>query len=243
MKRRDKKGLIFLPAWNESQTISSVLLEILALNFDFDLIVVDDGSTDETAELANMMQVLVLKLPINVGVGGAIKCAMRYAWENGYDYLFQVDADGQHNPLYIRHLHKSLLNGSDVVVGSRFGPGNSYRLSFLRKLIIRVLSILIYRITHVVLTDPTSGFRGFSRQAIEALKDDFPTEYLGDTIECLILSHHARLKISEISVEMRERQGGEPSSGLFASFGYLLRALLAIFASEMRHASSNKNLS
>jgi glycosyltransferase involved in cell wall biosynthesis len=237
------KNLVFLPAWNEERTVGEVVAQIRIIHPDFDVLVVDDGSTDSTHELARNAGAFVIRLPVNLGVGGAIKCAMRYASENSYTNLFQIDADGQHNPSYLVQIKERLEEGSDLVVGTRFGGVGNYSMGRSRKFASKSLRKLIFKIIKVDISDPTSGLRGFSKSAIEALRVDFPTEYLGDTLECLILAHHAGLKIVEVPVEMRPRQGGEPSKGSLKSFGYLLRAIFAIFVLQIRHAIAKRQIS
>ena len=234
------KNLVFIPAWNEEKTVSLVILEIKNNFPAFDVLVIDDGSTDLTGELAAIAGAFVLRLPINVGVGGAIKCAFRFASENSYTSIFQIDADGQHNPRYIVQLQEQLALGADLVVGTRFGGIGDYSMGRARKFASKTLRKIISNLIKVDISDPTSGLRGFSKGAIEALRRDFPTEYLGDTIECLLLAHHSGLKIVEIPVEMRPRQGGEPSNGSLKSFGYLIRAIFAIFVSQFRHAIAKR---
>jgi len=231
----DIKTLVFFPALNEELTVGNIVTQVRLLYPRFDLLVVDDGSSDHTGLNATNAGAKVLRLPFNVGVGGAVGCALRYAFENNYDELFQIDADGQHNPKYIRELQLNLRGGADLAVGSRFGGISQYPIGRLRRMIIRILASINGNIIRGDISDPTSGFRGFNRRAIEALQVDFPTEYLGDTIECLLLAHHANLVIGEVAVEMKERQGGEPSAGPLKSLGYLLRAIFAIFVSQLRH--------
>lgn len=233
-----QNDLVFLPAWNEDETVAKVVLEISLAYPGLDILVIDDGSSDLTRIKAKAAGAIVLRLPINLGVGGAVKCAMRYGIENSYNNMFQIDADGQHDPKYITDLKTKLDAGTDLVIGTRFGSIDHYPIGRIRISIIKILSSIVKRIIRVEISDPTSGFRGFSRKAIEALYLDFPTEYLGDTIECLLRAHHAGLSISEIPVGMKERQGGKPSAGPMRSFGYLMRAFFAIFVSEIRHMIS-----
>ena len=213
-------------------------MEILRIHPDFDVLVIDDGSNDSTRIRAKAAGAVVLRIPVNLGVGGAVKCAMRYAIEHSYNNIFQIDADGQHDPKYINDLRNKLDAGDDLVIGTRFGSIDHYPIGRIRILIIKILSRIVKQIIRVKISDPTSGFRGFSREAIEVLYLDFPTEYLGDTIECLLLAHHAGLSISETPVGMKERQGGKPSAGPIRSFGYLIRAIFAISVSEIRHRIS-----
>ena len=227
--------LVFLPAWNEEATIRGVISEIMESFPDTDVLVIDDGSTDGTREVARNTGAKVLSLPINVGVGGAVRCALRYAGENAYENLFQIDADGQHIPVYIDELRKEIESGADLVIGTRFGNNNEYGVSLTRKLAIRILSVMLGKLTNKQLSDPTSGFRGFSQKAIRELAPVFPIEYLGDTVECLLLAHHLGLKICEVPVGMRQRQGGEPSSSPIESSGYLLRAVFAVLVAQLRH--------
>lgn len=230
-----RRFLIFLPSWNEEATIHVVLTEIMELFPDTDILVIDDGSTDQTQEIAKNAGAKVLSLPINVGVGGAVRCALRYAAENAYSSLFQIDADGQHIPIYIDDLRREIESGTDLVIGTRFWDNSEYTISLTRRLTVRLLSLMLGKLTGKQLSDPTSGFRGFSQKAIRALAPVFPTEYLGDTIESILIAHHLGMRICEVPVGMRQRQGGKPSTSLIESSGYLLRAVFAILVAQLRH--------
>jgi glycosyltransferase involved in cell wall biosynthesis len=238
-----RANLIFIPAWNEEATIGKVITEIKESFPDTDILVIDDGSIDGTRELSEFAGAKVLSLPINIGVGGAVRCALRYAAENKYSKLFQIDADGQHIPSFIHDLLKEIESGADLVIGSRFGKNSDYTISLTRKLVIRILSLLLGKITDTQLSDPTSGFRGFSQTAIRELAPVFPTEYLGDTVEALLLAHHLGMRICEIPVGMRRRQGGEPSASLIKSSGYLLRAVFAVLVAQLRHVVQKRTKS
>ena len=237
-RRKENRYLVFLPAYNEEASIGATINAIRKYHPDVDILVVDDGSHDTTSFVAKTHGATVLRLPVNVGVGGAIRCAFRYALDNDYESAYQVDADGQHNPKYLSDLMLKVESGADLVIGTRFGGSHRYPMSLTRRLTIKIISAVLYLFTKCVYTDPTSGFRGFSSKAISELYPNFPTEYLGDTIQSLMLAHYMELKTTEVQVEMQARQGGIPSSGPFKSVGHLLRALFAIFVSQLRHLVS-----
>jgi glycosyltransferase involved in cell wall biosynthesis len=194
-------------------------------------LVVDDGSQDSTAEAAKSMQVNVVSLPFNVGVGGALRTGFLYAYRNSFSQVLQVDADGQHKASEAR----SLLDAGhdvDIVIGSRFAESSpNYSASVLRKSAIRWLSFVISKICKTKLTDVTSGFRLSSAGAIELFMKDYPVEYLGDTVESLVIAHKAGLSIMEVPVQMSQREFGSPSQNFLKSTWYLLRATLVVFLS------------
>ena len=223
--------LVVVPAFNEEKSISTVIQDVRTHIPSATILVVDDGSQDSTAEVAKSMQVNVVSLPFNVGVGGALRTGFLYAHRNSFSQVLQVDADGQHKASEA----KSLLDAGhdfDIVIGSRFAESSpNYSASVLRKSAIRWLSFVISKICKTKLTDVTSGFRLSSARAIELFMKDYPVEYLGDTVESLVIAHKAGLSITEVPVQMSQREFGSPSQNFLKSTWYLLRATLVVFLS------------
>jgi glycosyltransferase involved in cell wall biosynthesis len=231
--RVDSRVLVVMPAYNESASIAVVLAEVLESLPDADVLVVDDGSRDDTAAIARRFPVQVASYPFNVGVGGAMRTGFRYASQHGYDVVVQVDADGQHVAGQARAL-VAATRTADVVIGSRFASGQDYQLHALRFASMRVVAGLMSRVVRSHLTDSTSGFRAFSRAAVELFAQHYPCEYLGDTVESLVLARRAGLRVVEVPVSMRQRLGGTPSQGTLASMGYAGRAVATIFLGLVR---------
>jgi hypothetical protein len=169
---------------------------------------------------------MVLKMPFNVGVGGAMRAAFLYAEEHGYDAVVQVDADGQHDPAQIPLLLGPLSEGAAIVVGSRFA--HDYDVTRTRRAAMRLLAWGASRLTGTVLTDTTSGFRAADRRAISLFARRYPAEYLGDTTESLVVAGRVGLPIVEVPVAMRPRQGGAASHRRTRSGLYLGRVLIAL---------------
>ena len=227
--RTSAKPLVVIPAFNEAEVIEKTILE-LSYYSQYDFLFIDDGSTDSTLEILTKLDAPYLSLPFNLGVGVAMRTGFQFAHENGYRAVIQFDADLQHKPEFIAEL----LNGltvSDVVVGSRFAEDKTYRVSLLRKLAMFLLKFAVSRHTGEKLSDVTSGFRAAGPKAIAIFAEDYPAEYLADTVESLILAADHNLKICEIPVTMQERQGGKPSQNVFRSSLYLGRSILVLIAS------------
>jgi glycosyltransferase involved in cell wall biosynthesis len=235
---KSARVLVVVPAFNEQEALPLLLAELAQTVPHYDVVVVDDGSSDETAEVAEAQQVLVLRLPVNLGVGGAMRAGYRWGVRNGYDYVVQVDADGQHNPADIDTVLAPVLDNTvDVCVGARFAGVGDYESGGLRRLAMRGLSVLVSAIVGTKLTDTTSGFKAANRKAMLIYSQDFPMEYLGDTVEALIIGHKARLRIGQVPVAMRPRQGGAPSQAPWRAAVFLVRAVLAVFVALTRRAS------
>lgn len=231
-----QRVMVAVPALNEAETVADVVGRTAAALPGAHIVVVDDGSTDETATLAASAGAVVLRLPFNVGVGGTLRTAFLYAKAHDFDAVVQVDADGQHDPVQAKRLLGALGRAS-VVVGSRFLDADSYPVPAMRRATMRVVGRLVSWVTGTALTDTTSGFRAADRRAIDLFAEHYPAEYLGDTIESLVLAHRAGLSIAEVPVSMRMRQGGNPSHAPFRSVLYLSRALLALLVATSRPVS------
>ena len=218
--------LVAIPALNEERTVAGVVRDIHRAVPEAVIVVVDDGSTDATADVARAAGAQVLCLPFNVGVGAAMRTAFLYAVREGFSAVVQVDADGQHDAKDIERLLAGLGQAS-VVIGARFDKGE-YPVRGPRRWAMRVLAGVLSRITGSRLTDTTSGFRASDRLAIELFAKHYPAEYLGDTVESLVIAARAGLRVGEVPVSMRQRQDGVPSTGPLRSTLYLGRALLAL---------------
>lgn len=232
------KTVVVMPAFNEQDSITKVIEEVKKYLPQATLLVVDDGSIDFTLKFAKAAGAIVAPLPFNLGVGGAMRLGYKYAREHGFECLVQIDADGQHDPRDVSLLVEKIKD-FDLVLGSRFAGKGNYRVSGPRNWAMMFLSWALSKICNTKLTDTTSGFKASGRKAIEIFAENFPAEYLGDTVEALVIASKTGLKISEVPVNMRERSGGKPSNSSFQSAVHLARACSAIFFSIM---SPKKNL-
>ncbi len=225
--------LVAIPAWNESGSIADVIAKVREHRPDADILVVNDGSTDDTAALAADAGATVVSLPFNVGVGGAMRTAFLFAKRSGYEALVQVDADGQHDPADLDHLLEGLA-GADVIVGTRFHPDSMYFVGGPRRWAMVLLSKALSRMNRGEISDPTSGFRSAGPRAIDLFAVDYPAEYLGDTVGSLSIAIRNGLTIHEVPVTMYFRQAGRPSKNALWSALYLGRATLAIIATGLK---------
>ena len=221
--------LVVIPAFNEEAVLGRTLDALLQEVSSNQVLVVSDGSTDKTSQIVNDKKIKLLEIPFNLGVGAAMRSGFQFAKENGFQKVIQFDADLQHQPQYIKKI-VSELDKYDVVVGSRFAAKSTYKVSFVRSLAMGLLKESVTRHIGKKMTDVTSGFRGANKKAIEIFADHYPSEYLADTVESLIMAHDKGLTIGEIPVTMQERQGGMPSQNIFRSTLYLFRSILVIIA-------------
>ena len=205
--------LVVIPAFNESKTIGQVVDQVAA--FGFQTLVVNDGSTDETAKIAFEHGSRVVSLPLNSGVGGALRCGFRYAVENGFAGVIQCDADGQHVASHLIDLvNATNQTGAHMVIGSRFGSENTtHNPSLLRRFAMRILSKVAQHATKNEITDSTSGFRVIRQPLLGELALNMPAYYLGDTFETVVVAGRAGYQIEEIGVAMAPRLHGTSSSG------------------------------
>lgn len=178
-----------------------------------------------------------MSLPFNLGVGGAVKTGLRYAVQHGYDRAVVVDADGQHDAAEIAALLARLDGGADMAIGSRFAPGApGFEVGRTRSRAMATLRFVVRRATGRRFTDVTSGFRAFDRPVLDLLAREYPSEYLADTVEVLLIVAHAGFRIDEVPVSMRPRAGGEPSNRRLRLAMNYLRLLIGILSSAYRHA-------
>jgi glycosyltransferase involved in cell wall biosynthesis len=220
--------LVIVPAWNEEASVGDTVREIAESNPDADILVIDDGSGDRTAAVAEEAGALVARLPFNLGVGGAMRAGYRFALRNGYDVAVQIDADGQHDPRYLRNLIER-LDGADIVIGARFATDDDpYKVRGPRRWAMILLARVLSRLARTRLTDVTSGFRVSNRRAITLFARHYPAEYLGDTVESLVIGARAGCVITQEAVVMRPRMAGRASHSPVKAAIYLLRAVFAL---------------
>lgn len=231
--------LIIIPAFNEEEALSGLLAEIRALSpadvgADIETVVVDDGSTDRTADVAREGGARVLRLCRNLGIGGAVQSGLRLAHREHFDFAAQVDGDGQHPP----HELAKLLAASktepapDLVVGTRYTDKNNFRSTMLRRLGSWWLRVVLRIVTRQRLTDPTSGFRLYGARALRKFDETYPYDF--PEPESLAIARAAHLRISEVPVAMRERQGGRSSILGFSTIYYMLKVTIAVVLTYIR---------
>ena len=227
------RKIAIVPAYNEALNIGRVVDELRAFDPELDVVVVDDGSVDRTAEVAAEHGAHVIRLPFNLGIGGAVQTGFRYAWENGYDLAVRVDGDGQHDPAELPKVLAPVLAGeADICVGSRFTGAEGYRSSATRRVGIRLLALVVSAIARQRVTDTTSGFQALNRRAIALFAADYPHDY--PEVEATVMVFRHRLRLREVPVEMRERGGGRSSITALRSIYYMAKVLLAIFVGLFR---------
>jgi glycosyltransferase involved in cell wall biosynthesis len=226
--------LAVVPAYNEQATVGDVVRALHEQAPDFDVLVIDDGSTDDTTQQAVAAGAEVVRLPFNLGIGGAVQTGFVFAREHGYDFMVQVDGDGQHDPGELPKLLDAIRGGRDVdmVCGSRFIVDMRYPAPISRRTGIHVFAFLLSKIVGQRISDPTSGFRMYNRRAIELFASDYPHDY--PEVEAVLMLHHHRLTMREVPVRMFVRGGGVSSISSGKSVYYMVKVLLAIFVGLLR---------
>jgi len=229
------KRLAVVPAYNESATVAGVVRAIQLGAPELDVLVIDDGSTDDTRERAEEAGARVLRHPFNLGIGGAVQSGFVYALDNDYEFMVQVDGDGQHDPGEIGRLEDAMRDdpGVDMVCGSRFmTKERDYPAPVSRRTGIHLFAFLLSRFIRERVSDPTSGFRLYNRRAIELFARDYPHDY--PEVEAVLMLHHHRLRMTEVPVRMFARGGGVSSIGAGKSAYYMIKVLLALFVGLAR---------
>lgn len=227
------KKLIIIPAYNESECIEATVRDIMKNAADFDYVVINDCSTDNTREICEKNNFNIVNLPINLGIGGAVQTGYMYAMEYGYELAVQVDGDGQHDPQFLRQMAEYLeTHDADMVIGSRFIEKEGFQSSRLRRLGISYFTKLIRLCTGKTITDPTSGLRMAGKNVIRLFADCYPKDYPEPESTVAALNHG--YIVEEIPVIMRERQGGVSSITMKKSVYYMIKVTLAIFMEVLR---------
>lgn len=221
------RTLVIVPAFNEARSLPAVVRALREHAPECDVCVVDDGSTDGTAQVAGSLGATVLRLPANLGIGGAVQTGYLWARDGGYDMAVQIDGDGQHDPRYLRAALAPVAAGAaDVVIGSRFLAEGGFASTAARRAGIRYLSWMLRLRCGARVTDPTSGFRVAGRQAIELFARHYPSDYPEPEAVALATSHH--LRVREVPVRMNERTHGRSSITPVRTLYYLVKVSLAI---------------
>ena len=227
-----EKVLLLIPAFNEEASLAKVLTEVTSLEInqcELRICVINDGSTDQTALIADRYPVTLIDLPINLGVGGAIRSGYCYAKTQGFTKVVHFDADGQHSSLHISTILEQLRN-NDLVIGSRYLGKNLYPIKLHVRIAQNLLSILIRLFHGLRISDPTSGFRASKGKLIQIYSETYPVNFLSDTIGSTIQAKHHNFKIFEIFTPMSERAHGKSSQGFIQRVKYfMLSATLIIF--------------
>ena len=227
------KRIAIVPALNEEGSVGRVIDEIRAFDPDFEVVVVDDGSWDRTAAVAAGRGAHVVRLPFNLGIGGAVQTGFRFAHEHGFELAVRVDGDGQHDPAQLSALLEPVLAGeADIAVGSRFAASGGYRSTRSRRLGIGILARTVSALVRQRVTDPTSGFQALNRHGVALFAADYPHDY--PEVEATVMLFKHRLRLKEVPVAMRERAAGQSSIGAIRSVYYMVKVLLAIFIALFR---------
>ncbi|MCR5202474.1 MAG: glycosyltransferase family 2 protein [Lachnospiraceae bacterium] len=227
------KKLVVIPAYNESASIVSTVEDIKQNAPDFDYIVVNDCSTDNTVEVCKENGIRCLQLPINLGIGGAVQTGYIYGVRNGYDVVVQFDGDGQHSARFLETMVEAMEeNDADMVVGSRFITNEGFQSSAIRRLGIRFLSGVIKLLTGKTITDPTSGMRLINRNIMEIYAKDYPKDY--PEPDSLVQIIAAKKKVIEIPVIMNERTEGVSSISPINAIYYMIKVTLAIIFARFK---------
>jgi glycosyltransferase involved in cell wall biosynthesis len=227
--------LAVVPAYNEAARVAHVVAGVREHAPRFDVLVVDDGSTDDTRRIAAEAGAKVLHHPFNLGIGGAVQSGFFYALEHGYDYMVQVDGDGQHDPREIPRLIDVMSEdfALDMVCGSRFlSDDHVYPAPISRRTGIHIFAFIVSRLIGQRVSDPTSGFRLYNRRAIALFARDYPHDY--PEVEAVLMLHVHRLRMREVPVRMFRRGGGSSSISSGKSLYYMVKVLLAIFVGLAR---------
>jgi len=221
------KVLVVIPAYNEQENIARTINEVKSKAPFADVLVVNDGSRDETTSVAGKIGVDVVNLPFNLGIGGAVQTGFKYALHNDYDVVVQVDADGQHDASYLPKLVDCLLAGkADIVIGSRYLDGEPLEMPLLRDMGIRYFSWLTSKIVGQRITDCSSGFRALNKEAVRFFSENYPVDF--PDAEALIMAHRAGLKIAELPTRFRNRSKGKSSLHSLRLLYYPVKETLSI---------------
>lgn len=225
--------LVIVPAYNEETSLRSVIGGIRNHLPKADILVVDDGSSDRTSQVASEEGVILLRNPYNMGIGATMQAGFRFAHQKGYETVIQVDGDGQHDPKYLPSIIEPIKNKeSNLVIGSRYLIKEGYQSTWLRKIGIKFFVVLLRIFLRTRITDPTSGFRAMDHKVLEEFSKEYPSDY--PEVEALLILHKKGLRIKEIPVTMRERTGGNSSIGILSAGYYMTKVTLSLLIHLLR---------
>ncbi|GIM45592.1 glycosyl transferase family 2 [Collibacillus ludicampi] len=234
-----KKVLVIIPAYNEEKSVGHVIQKIRRAVPSVDVLVVNDGSTDATSQVARQAGAQVVDLPFNLGIGGGMQTGYLYAYRNGYDAAVQIDADGQHDPADLPRLLTHLEKGeADLILGSRYVEKTRYRSTWTRRIGMIILSKMVSLIIGKPVYDTTSGYRVVNRNVMRLFAQNYPTDY--PEVEALVLVHLNGYKIREVPVEMEERKAGRSSITPLKSVYYMVKVGLALVMNVLRKPTITK---
>ena len=226
--------LILVPAFNEEAAVGQVVREVHQAVPEVPVLVVDDCSIDSTAAVAREAGAEVISLPHHLGLGGAVQAGYKLAFELGFQYVIRIDGDGQHDPRYIPAIFEALRTSAcQMVIGSRFVEGNSNQTSLARSLGIRFFCLILRPILGKPVHDPTSGFVGVNRAALQVFSKSFPLEY--PEIEALVVLQRRAFQFLEVPCRMRRRMGGKSSITALKSIYYPVHVLLGVFVNVLKY--------
>jgi glycosyltransferase involved in cell wall biosynthesis len=227
------RRVAIVPAYKEEAVIAGVVEEIRQADPDLEIVVIDDGSPDETAAAAAAAGARVISLPYNLGIGGAMQTGYEFALEQGFEVAVQIDGDGQHDPRELARLLAPIVGDeADLVIGSRFSGEKFYRGTFTRRIGIRFFARIVSLIVRQRVTDTTSGFRAVNRRGIVLFAAEYPHDY--PEVESTVLAYKHRLRIAEVPVAMRGRIAGHSSITVLQSVYYMIKVTLALFITLFR---------
>ncbi|MCI7768240.1 MAG: glycosyltransferase family 2 protein [Oscillospiraceae bacterium] len=221
------KILVIIPAYNESENIEKVVDNLIENYPQYDYLVVNDCSTDDTEDILKRRGYNYISLPVNLGIGGGVQSGYIYAAQNDYDIAIQIDGDGQHDPAYIGKLIRPIIDGeADITVGSRFIEKEGFQTSFLRRLGINIIRLVIKICCGVNATDTTSGFRASNREATKFFASNYAQDY--PEPEAIVSASLNNFRFKDVPVVMKEREGGVSSINAKRSIYYMIKVSLAI---------------
>ncbi|GGI43183.1 glycosyl transferase family 2 [Paenibacillus marchantiophytorum] len=231
------KTLVIIPAFNEEKSIASVIYAVKRAQPDMDILIINDGSKDRTSDVARATKhAVVIDLPVNLGIGGAMQTGYLYAARHSFEIAVQIDADGQHDPEALAQLIAPLLSGQlDCCIGSRFLMKTSYRSAWNRRVGILFFTWMIQWMIGKTFTDPTSGFRAVNRPIIELFASYYPEDY--PEVEAVVLLERQKFRVKEVSVLMHARKAGRSSITPLKSLYYMVKVSLAVFVTRIRNVS------
>lgn len=224
------KKIVIIPAFNEEKKIAGIICAIKSCCSDLDIVVVDDGSSDNTHGAAKLAGAISLKLPHNMGYGNALQAGYKYAYLQGYDIVLQMDGDGQHDPAYIPAMIKTLIeNDIDVLIGSRFKEKSGYKTSFVRKAGILFFGLIVSAILKKRITDPTSGYQAIKSSVLPFLVSEaFPSDY--PDADLIIMLHYEGFKVDEFAMKMKsDPRNKSMHKGIVTNIYYIFKMLMSIF--------------